>query len=322
MKYLSFIVYIPLQILAIPLAIVGLLLTAYKQIIVSKRLGVSQTAIEIINGRWTMHVFGLRQDETTAALMSVLPNTSKFGLWLVLWPLWLQARIAGQSSMYPRIPKAGDEGIADLVAARTMHFDASIARVLQNVDQFVLMGAGYDTRCYGDLVSSAVTFFEVDQPVVQDHKRAMLNAADLDCEHVHFVSVDFSVDDLFSKLTEAGFDASRKTLFLWEGVSLYLSAEQVASTLALVKQNAAPTSVIVADLYADRLIKTLGKAVANQKVLEMTDETLEFGLNFAVDWQAVLSEFVTAQSMQQGETHFLGANNKAGPYAVVVEMIC
>ena len=96
----------------------------------------------------------------------------------------------------------------------------------------------------------------------------------------------------------------------------------LTSTLALVKQNAAPTSVIVADLYADRLIKTLGKAVANQKVLEMTDETLEFGLNFAVDWQAVLSEFVTAQSMQQGETHFLGANNKAGPYAVVVEMIC
>ena len=56
MKYLSFIVYMPLQILAIPGAIVGILLTAYKQIIVSKRLGVSQTAIEIINGRWTMHV--------------------------------------------------------------------------------------------------------------------------------------------------------------------------------------------------------------------------------------------------------------------------
>jgi hypothetical protein len=36
----------------------------------------------------------------------------------------------------------------------------------------------------------------------------------------------------------------------------------------------------------------------------------------------VLSDFVSAQSMQQGEIHFLGANNKAGPYAVVVEMIC
>ena len=322
MKYLSFIVYMPLQILAIPMAVVGVLLTAYKQIIVSKRLGVSQTAIEIINGRWTMHVFGLREDDATAALMSTLPNTSKFGLWLVLWPLWVQARIAGQSLMYPRIPKTGDEGIADLVAARTMHFDAIIARALQNVDQFVLMGAGYDTRAYGDLVSSDVTFFEVDQAVVQNHKRAMIDAADIRCAHVNFVAVDFSVDDLFSKLTEAGFDASRKTLFLWEGVSLYLSAEQVASTLALVKQNAAPASVIVADLYADRFVKTLGKANANQKVLEMTDETLEFGLHFAGDWQAVLSDFVSAQSMQQGETHFLGANNKAGPYAVVVEMIC
>ena len=86
MKYLSYAIFIPLQIVFVPLAIIGLLLTAYKQIIVSKRLGVSQTAIEIINGRWTMHVFGLRQDDATAALMSVLPNTSKLGLWLVLWP--------------------------------------------------------------------------------------------------------------------------------------------------------------------------------------------------------------------------------------------
>ena len=62
MTALSYLIYVPLQILAIPGAIVGLLLTAYKQILVSRRLGISQTAIEIINGRWTMHVFGLRQD--------------------------------------------------------------------------------------------------------------------------------------------------------------------------------------------------------------------------------------------------------------------
>lgn len=322
MKILSYIIYIPLQILAIPGAIVGLLLTAYKQILVSKRLGISQTAIEIINGRWTMHVFGLRQDDATAALMSVLPNTSKLGLWLVLWPLWVQARVAGQSLLYPRIPNVGDESFADLVAARTTHFDAIIARAIEEVDQFVLMGAGYDTRAYGDLKHSGVTFFEVDQAVVQDHKRMMIDAAGIRCEQVNFVAVDFSVDNLFNKLTEAGFDASRKTLFLWEGVSLYLSAEQVASTLAMVKQQAAPASAIVADLYAERIINTLGKAKANQKVLEMTDETLEFGLPFAHDWQAVLSKFIATQSLQQGETHFLGANNKAGPYAVVVEMIC
>ena len=102
MTILSYLIYAPLQILAIPGSIVGLLLTAYKQILVSKRLEVSQTAIEIINGRWTLHVFGLRKDDATAALMSVLPNTSKLGLWLVLWPLWIQARIAGAILTLPQ----------------------------------------------------------------------------------------------------------------------------------------------------------------------------------------------------------------------------
>ena len=130
MKLFSFIIFIPLQIAFIPLMMVGILLTAYKQIIVSKRLGVSQTAIEIINGRWTMHIFGLRQDNGTAALMAVLPNTSRFGLWLVLLPLWVQARLAGQPQIYPRIPAVGEESIADMVAARTAHFDTIIGRVI------------------------------------------------------------------------------------------------------------------------------------------------------------------------------------------------
>ena len=54
----------------------------------------------------------------------------------------------------------------------------------------------------------------------------------------------------------------------------------------------------------------------------MTEETLKFGLPFASDWRTVLAEFIAAKSLKQGETHFLGENNKAGPYAAVVEMIC
>jgi hypothetical protein len=70
------------------------------------------------------------------------------------------------------------------------------------------------------------------------------------------------------------------------------------------------------------LVRTLGKANLNERVLEMTSETLDFSLPFATNWQQVLADFVTSQSLQQGETHFLGSSNKAGPYAVVVEMIC
>jgi hypothetical protein len=54
LSLLSFIVYIPLQLAFIPLAIVGGIMVGYRQIILSKKAGVSQTAIEILNGRWTM----------------------------------------------------------------------------------------------------------------------------------------------------------------------------------------------------------------------------------------------------------------------------
>ena len=305
----------------IPCAIVGSILTAYKQILVSKRLGVSQTAIEIINGRWTMHIFGLRRDDETAALIGVLPNTSRLGLWLVLFPLWVQSKIAGECVLYPRVPKAGDETIADMVPSRTQYFDAALTRRLADAEQFVLLGAGYDTRSMGVLSSEIRTVFEVDQAIVQRHKRARLAAANVDASRVTFVEVDFNTDNLFEALQDVGFNPSLKTVFLWEGVTLYLSSEQVSATLALIKENSAPGSSIVADFYSERLVKTLGKSKATEGILEMTGETLEFGLPFAANWEAVLSDYVAKQSINLASSHFLGENNSAGPYAVVAELV-
>ena len=88
MNFISFIVYIPLQIIFLPIGLLGVILVAYKQMVVSKQLGVSQTAIEVLNGRWAMHVFGVRQDKAAEILAESMPNTSTIGLWLCLFPLW------------------------------------------------------------------------------------------------------------------------------------------------------------------------------------------------------------------------------------------
>ena len=45
MNFISFLIFIPLQIIFLPLGLVGVLLVAYKQMIVSKPLGSSQTAV-------------------------------------------------------------------------------------------------------------------------------------------------------------------------------------------------------------------------------------------------------------------------------------
>ena len=88
-KTIGLIIYVIVQIIFIPFGIIGAVIIYYKQIYVSKMIGVSSTAIEIINGRWTMDKFGLRKDQATVKLFNALPNTSGFGLWLALSPLYV-----------------------------------------------------------------------------------------------------------------------------------------------------------------------------------------------------------------------------------------
>lgn len=318
-SFLSLVLYIPLQIGFIPLALLGASQVAYRQLIVSKKLGVSQTAIEVLNGRWTMHVFDIRIDEASAKLISVLPNTSVTGLWLAFLPLWLKFKISGELFLYPRIPEAGAEGLRDLIVSRTLYFDRVIERVIDEVEQFVIMGAGYDTRAYGGLQEKGVSFFELDQASVQQHKQNALAEAGISCEHVRFVPVDFSKDNAFEKLSDAGFDQSKKTLFLWEGVTLYLSESDVRKTMQDVRDHAPKGSVLLADIYADYFVN-IGKISAVKKTLDYTDEGFGFSLPFATNFEKTLSEFVDSESMSVGEAYFMGSTSEKGPFAVVVEM--
>jgi len=318
-KLLSWLVYVPLQIATLPLAIVGAATVAYRQLVVSQRLGVSQTAIEILNGRWTLHVFGLRDDPGVARLAPALRNTSTWGLWLALFPLWVKAKIAGEPGIYPRLVPHDRAGIAEMVPSRTAAFDEVIARRLGEVEQFVILGAGMDTRAYGTLGLDRVDVFELDRAETQRLKRETLERAGVDTRHVTFVSVDFATEDPFEKLTAHGYDRRKQTLFLWEGVTLYLTERSVRETLGRVKANAAPGSTLVVDIYGERML-ALARRRGAERTLAMTAEGLQFGLSFADDWDAELAAFVESAAYRQRETHFMGTRHDKGPFMVVVAL--
>lgn len=315
---LNLIIYIPLQIVLLPLTIIGVVLVGYRQLVVSKKLGISQTAVEIINGRITMDAFGIRDDQPALGLAKQQANNSVFGLFLAMLPLWLATKITGRLSFYPRVPDAGKETIVDLVPARTLYFDDVINRVIPEVEQFVVMGAGYDTRAYGALKKLDLVIFEIDQPRVQEHKIQCLTKAAIAFDHVRYVPIDFSEDNLLDTLSEAGVDWGKKTLFLWEGVTLYLSEADVRKTISDLRSKVVAGSVLLADIYADSFLK-LGKG-AFKKTLEYTNEGFGFGLPFANAHEYALSEFVESTGLTVGQTHFLGSLSESGPFSVVVEM--
>lgn len=319
---LAFIVFLLLQILFIPLAIIGFILVAYKQLMVSKKLGVSQTAIEIINGRWTMHIFGLRDDHAATKLIPVLPNTSTFGLWLVLTPLYVYYRISGSTKWYPVFANAGEEKLSNLVINRTGYFDSIIDKAKNDAEQFVVLGAGLDTRAYNDLKDSGLKIFELDQATTQQHKLTYLQKAGIDTTHVTFVETDFSQESWFGSLVDAGYDSSKRTIFLWEGVTLYLGEDSVRNTLRKVKANAAKGSIIAADIYAKSFVtgEYAPGLKATLPVLDTTGEQLAFGLEMAEDYQHALESFVTSEGLTLGKTYFMGYKTKKGTWMVVSEL--
>jgi hypothetical protein len=130
---------------------------------VSKKLGVSQTAIEILNGRWIMDKFGLRKDPAAVKLFHVLSNTCPLGLWLVLFPLYVLKRLAGKPILYPNIEKDGNETRANLVTSRTEYFDKILGKSLKNSEQFVVLVKCFDIRCYSPMAKNGVSLFELNK---------------------------------------------------------------------------------------------------------------------------------------------------------------
>jgi hypothetical protein len=87
--------YIPIQIIFIPFAIIGLIDAIYKEMRKSKKLGVSFTAIQALQYRWIMHYFNTRPDPLSVAFIKKLPCESHFGLWSTLGALIISQRLFG-----------------------------------------------------------------------------------------------------------------------------------------------------------------------------------------------------------------------------------
>jgi methyltransferase (TIGR00027 family) len=130
---------------------------------------------------------------------------------------------------------------AFMVARSRFAEDALARAVARGTGQLVILGAGLDTFAYRNpYPDGTLRVFEVDHPATQAWKRRKLAHASIAVPpSVTYVPVDFEQDALADRLAAAGFDASRPAFFSWLGVTMYLTEEAFASTLALIARSAA-----------------------------------------------------------------------------------
>jgi methyltransferase (TIGR00027 family) len=144
-------------------------------------------------------------------------------------------------------------GAYGYATARTLHLDSIFSRALdEGAEQVVLLGAGYDSRAYRFRERlSKVRVFELDLQATQERKKARLETLFGSLpEWVTYVPINFDAQRLEDVLPAAGFDRTRRTFFLWEGVSMYLTEEGIDQTLGFVARNSPPHSSIAFDYVA------------------------------------------------------------------------
>lgn len=134
----------------------------------------------------------------------------------------------------------GSERMTRHLEGRTRFFDRVVVRALERGTlQLISIAAGYDGRALR-YAKPGVRWFEVDLPATQRDKRARLGRLGIDDSTIVFVGFDVRVPGLADALLAAGVRPDAPTLFISEGLLVYLDEAVVASLASELRALATP----------------------------------------------------------------------------------
>lgn len=140
--------------------------------------------------------------------------------------------------------------------ARTAWFEEKFLEACrQRVPQIVLLGAGYDTRAIRhQQLLGKTRIFELDIATTQGNKLARLRAAAIvSPDNLIYVPIDFEKETIAEALEKSGYDPDQEALFLWEGVSYYLTRSSVEATLRFFQEKSSAGSSVAFDYMREEL---------------------------------------------------------------------
>lgn len=152
-----------------------------------------------------------------------------------------------------------DMEIAGLVRAmteRTRFIDEALERAISaGATQVLIPGAGFDSHAYRcrELLARA-RVFEVDRPATLAFKqRRVAEALGAPPANLTYVPLDLEHDELSVALARRGYDVSRRTFVILEGVTMYVPEEELRALFRFVASHP-PGSGIVFDFATRAMV--------------------------------------------------------------------
>ena len=168
-----------------------------------------------------------------------LPPLYKLFIFLMRSPKIFDSLIKFREKMTP--------GLIGWMFCRFRYIDDALKKNIsgKEIDTVVNLGDGMDCRAYYIPGIEAIKYFEVDHPnVIKTKKIKLKKILGKLPNHVVYVPIDFEKQSLDAELEKAGYKLSSNTLFIWEGVTQYISQEANDSTLKYVARAASGSKIV------------------------------------------------------------------------------
>lgn len=188
-----------------------------------------------------------------------------------------------------RLAGADGDALAARFLAESPHLELWVAlrtAILDDVvrafagPQVVILGAGLDARA-ARLSRGGLRFFEVDRADTQAVKLERARAlGDYPVGSAARVPCDFEREDFLDRLVAAGFDVRSPAVFVWEGVTMYLTEAAVRATLRRIATGCDPGSAVAFDYVGKKLATgraTDPASVATSSLVTELSEPITWG---------------------------------------------
>lgn len=202
-------------------------------------------------------------------------------------------------------------GMYEYVIARTKFIDSVFENaIVDGFDQILIFGAGFDSRGirFGKASNNA-KIFELDAPVTQEAKINQLKKRGVEINpNIIFISIDFNRESIENKLIESGFCKNKKSLFILEGLTMYLDTGAIDNTFEVIDRFAGDGSEVVFDYVYSSVLREENLYYGESEVykgVKKENEPWCFGIekgelrSFLKDKNLELIEILTSKDLEQ-----------------------
>jgi len=112
---------------------------------------------------------------------------------------------------------------------RKRYIDEALIASAGSIEAVVNLGAGFDTRVYRLPALADLPVWELDQPENIEPKRLRKRLGAIPA-HITLAPIDFDREDIGTVLASHGYAPQKRTFFIWEAVTQYLTESGIRAT--------------------------------------------------------------------------------------------